>query len=81
MSPYQQPSGGEQGSPVWRLPIRHGGLMRCCLLTLDTYEGPETEGAVLRCKSCSDSMIVMNGCWIWNRLDIGCSAASESVLP
>lgn len=50
-----------------RLPVRIGGLMRCCTGTLAEYGGPEDEGTVLPCKWCSSSMIVRDGAWEWNR--------------
>jgi len=53
--------------------IRHGGLMRCCLLTLDDYlaaGGTEKSGTVLPCAYCRSSMIVAaDGVWEWNRQD------------
>ena len=49
------------------LPVRTGGLMRCCAGTLEEYEGPEEEGTVARCKWCSSSMVVRDGAWQWNR--------------
>ena len=48
-------------------PIKVGGLMRCCVQTYREYDGPEHEGTVLLCKWCSDSMIVKDGVWQWNR--------------
>lgn len=50
-----------------RLPIRHGGLMRCCIETWAKYTGQEDEGTVLPCQWCSSSMIVKDGVWKWNR--------------
>jgi hypothetical protein len=52
--------------------VKIGGLMRCCLETLQEYypNGPEAraaEGDLLRCKYCSSSMIFRSGSWEWNR--------------
>lgn len=51
--------------------VRIGGLMRCCLGTLDRVRTPEkpppAEGDVIRCDHCSDSMIFRAGAWQWNR--------------
>lgn len=49
-----------------RLPIRPGGLMRCCTGTWAEYTGPEDEGTVLPCQWCSSSMIVRGDAWEWN---------------
>ena len=38
--------------------ILTGGLMRCCLLTFDQYEGEPEPGAVVPCRYCSSSMLV-----------------------
>lgn len=49
------------------IPVRIGGLMRCCTGTLDEYNGPEEEGASLKCKWCSCWMIVKDGAWQWDQ--------------
>ncbi|MDP3794197.1 MAG: hypothetical protein Q8R07_05640 [Candidatus Uhrbacteria bacterium] len=49
------------------LPLRQGGVMRCCVQTLDNalfYH--EKEGDVLPCRYCSSSLIVRDGAWEWN---------------
>jgi hypothetical protein len=51
--------------------VRTGGLMRCCLETLDGYypDGPAakaSDGDVLSCKHCRSSMIFSDGSWKWN---------------
>lgn len=51
--------------------VKIGGLMRCCLQTLDEHypNGPEAkaaEGEILSCKWCSSSMIFHDGYWRWN---------------
>lgn len=49
-----------------KLPIRIGGLMRCCLETYYTAKlKTEKEGAVLHCKYCANSMRVSDGAWEW----------------
>jgi hypothetical protein len=58
--------------------VKHGGLMRCCLATLDdamvAAVRPPTEGDTLRCAYCKDEygMVFTNGAWQWN---------APSVLP
>lgn len=53
--------------------VFHGGLMRCCLATLDEHmqaaEEPPKEGDVLPCKYHPDdnSMIFTDGAWRWNQ--------------
>jgi hypothetical protein len=53
--------------------IHHGGLMRCCLATLDeAMEAAEVEpqeGEVLKCKHhpYDEGMIYLRGAWRWNR--------------
>ena len=50
--------------------ISHGGLMRCCLVTIE--ELPDTEyvdGTVIDCKHESagnKNIILKNGVWQWN---------------
>ena len=51
--------------------VKQGGLMRCCLATLEELypNGPAqvaTEGQVLPCAYCSSSMIFRAGYWEWN---------------
>lgn len=48
------------------IPVRIGGLLRCCTGTLHAYDGPEDEETVLPCQWCSSSMIVRDGAWEWN---------------
>lgn len=53
--------------------VKHGGLMRCCLLTLDdamvAAEHPPAEGDTLKCTYCTDpkGMIFSGGAWQWNK--------------
>lgn len=52
--------------------VNAGGLMRCCLLTLDEHypDGPArkaAEGEVLPCKYCRSSMVFRAGWWGWQR--------------
>lgn len=51
--------------------VRQGGLMRCCLASLDeameAATSPPEEGNTLRCKYCSNSMIFVNDAWQWDR--------------
>lgn len=49
-----------------KLPLRIGGVMRCCIETLDTTPVIENEGDVLPCKYCSSSLRVRDGAWEWN---------------
>lgn len=52
--------------------LNQGGLMRCCLLTLDDAmvkrpdDEPLREGETLNCKWCAASMIYHDGYWQWN---------------
>lgn len=51
--------------------VHAGGLMRCCLQTLEEYypDGPAVkaaEGEVLPCKYCDSSVIFRAGYWEWN---------------
>ena len=43
--------------------LRPGGLMRCCIGTLDESEVEEVEGATLKCKHCPDSLVFRDGAW------------------
>lgn len=48
-----------------------GGLFRCCLATLETYQKfgyAEAENATLTCAYChKETMVVKDGVWQWNR--------------
>lgn len=49
-----------------QLPYRSGGLMRCCILTLEEEGLPASElgeGDVLPCSYCSNQMVVHDECW------------------
>lgn len=51
--------------------VRDGGLMRCCLATLDAAMAeaaePPKEGDTLLCKYCKgDGMRFRDGAWEWN---------------
>lgn len=52
------------------LPIRIGGLMRCCIQTYDTI-APSAEmtknGDTLQCNWCSSRMIVRDEAWEWDQ--------------
>ena len=51
--------------------VRHGGLMRCCLQSLDdhmlTLDKLPEEGATFRCTYCQDAsgMAFRAGAWEW----------------
>lgn len=51
--------------------LKHGGLMRCCLQTLDdamvAATEPPKEGDTLRCRGCSDEygIVFRDGAWQW----------------
>jgi uncharacterized protein (DUF1810 family) len=47
--------------------LRIGGVMRCCVETLNTTQVREVAGEVLKCKYCSSSLIFRDGAWEWNR--------------
>lgn len=56
--------------------VNHGGLMRCCLQSLDNamvkHDAQMTEpaeGDIVRCEWCSDEfgMVLKNGSWRWAR--------------
>lgn len=51
--------------------VRIGGLMRCCLATLDRDTIKRTdmpkEDDVLPCDHCSSSMVFHDNAWEWNR--------------
>ena len=55
--------------------IAPGGLMRCCLQSLDDAIGKAkqrpTEGDTLRCKWCSDEfgMVFKGGAWRWANIE------------
>lgn len=49
-----------------RLPLAIGGVMRCCLETLNSTKVNEVEGEIVKCKYCSSSLILENGIWRWN---------------
>ena len=51
-----------------RKPLHIGGVLRCCIASLDEYEeGPDEEGTVLPCNFCSSALHVVDGAWRWHR--------------
>ena len=48
-------------------PVNHGGLLRCCITTLDEAEVEEVEGEVLPCKWCGGLLIFNGEVWRWYR--------------
>lgn len=49
-----------------KLPLRIGGVMRCCVETLNTTPVIESEGDVLPCRYCSSRLRVRDGAWEWD---------------
>jgi hypothetical protein len=53
--------------------VKHGGLMRCCLLSLDDAmveaKEPPKEGDTHSCKYCKNGMIFRAGAWVWEGSD------------
>lgn len=49
--------------------IRHGGLMRCCLASLDdamvAADDAPNEKDTFACKYCGNPMVFQNGAWEW----------------
>ncbi len=63
-------------SSPWLYSVRQGGLMRCCLASLDEQmaerlergDGPPQEGDKVSCRLCPDgNMIFRSGAWEWDR--------------
>lgn len=51
-----------------RLPLAIGGVMRCCIATLDAHEtagGAQAEGTVLPCRYCKSALHVQGNVWRW----------------
>jgi hypothetical protein len=48
------------------LPLRIGGVMRCCIHTLDNSLVREAEGDTLRCHHCKSRLRVREGAWEWD---------------
>ena len=63
----------EKPLPAYR--VKHGGLMRCCLASLDNAmcdpsKNPPKEGDIVACeyeKSNPTTMRFRDGAWEWNR--------------
>jgi hypothetical protein len=49
-----------------QLPLRIGGVMRCCVETLNTTPVVENEGDVLPCRYCSSRLRVRDEAWEWD---------------
>jgi hypothetical protein len=50
--------------------VRHGGLLRCCIETIEHYEGEVVEGKVLDCQHeppGNASLRFHDGAWGWNQ--------------
>lgn len=45
--------------------VAHGGLMRCCLQTIENTPVNDEEGEVLPCAYCRSSMRLEGGIWKW----------------
>jgi hypothetical protein len=48
------------------LPIRIGGVMRCCVATVREWTGEPNEGTTLPCNFCASQMRVRDGAWEWD---------------
>lgn len=46
-------------------PIKIGGLMRCCIETLQERTEPGAEGEEQPCKHCSSAAVLDGGAWRW----------------
>ena len=46
--------------------IAIGGLLRCCILSLQEYTGPEEEGQTLVCTYCRAPLILRGDRWHWD---------------
>ena len=72
---WQHPSGDHRPDPTrdfasrGKYRVRPGGLMRCCLSSLDELQMTSAEmpkeGDKLRCIYCSHSMVYREGSWEW----------------
>ncbi len=51
---------------IRKRPLRIGGVMRCCVATLNQTMVTELEGETLECKHCSNRLVVRNGMWEWD---------------
>jgi len=49
-----------------QLPLRIGGVMRCCIETLNTTPVSENDGDVLPCRYCKSQLRVRDGAWEWD---------------
>ena len=49
-----------------QLPLRIGGVMRCCLVTLNESLVTEHEGDLLPCRYCKSRLRVRDGAWEWD---------------
>ena len=49
--------------------LRPGGVMRCCVATLEkrALDNPPYEGERLPCDYCSSALIYRDGAWEWER--------------
>jgi hypothetical protein len=54
-----------------RYKVRHGGLMRCCLATLQdrmaTCAPDPKEDEAIKCSHCNNFMVFRNDAWEWDR--------------
>jgi len=53
---------------TWKL-VRMGGVMRCCLQTLEMADlvAPPTDGDVLSCRYCRSALRFWRQAWEWKR--------------
>ena len=45
--------------------VKEGGLMRCCLATLQERDEEDKEGQIINCKYCGDKMFFNGIYWEW----------------
>ena len=68
-------SSPERSEGAWTYSRRMGGLMRCCLASLDDAmvervangEPAPSEGHIVGCRYCSSRMVLRNGVFEWDR--------------
>ncbi len=58
-----------------------GGMMRCCLATLEECQNlPTVDGSEVQCKWCEARLVLRGGVWSWTSLDVRkekCNGRSE----
>lgn len=50
--------------------IRMGGLLQCCILTIQKDSSKDYENKVIKCPHCNEHLVFKNNAFEWDRLKL-----------